>query len=671
MFKRALRSSISIFSIITALASLNSSYAGNTPPGGRRLEDDRSRHPQLKPVTDPDLKRILTPIPPTLKARLPITYTEGNPNKYTKEDPQTDSPLNSLPAPVIQLVLWNLDPENTKNVALSCKAFRRLIWAGKDYLINAWGTNKAHPGLLKQYISHPHNMLAVHNDLATLYFPSFKPVIPIDDQVDFQLPTIVPLEKEEDADNPLKTNVVPELVEEFSRLVHTHPEYHSFLTRLYVNLDPIHDFEKVCLASYIVKQTPNLLYLLFKCFQATQFDPNHFLKLIQDPENHSKLRMNLMALKLLRLSGNPHAQDCSQILVDMIREELQDFEETAHSGSRNAFKKKWPIVMNLITDLRWVGFFNDEALTDTYSNVLLFLLSCQILGHNTLDPIIMDKFRTYSQYFIPSHSNAINENLTYALKSIHFCRGDQVNQEKIILEQLDAIDPKNLEQVYHKTRELIDDEKHETAISMLEKALAHADGNDIRFKLQIRFIECVLWTNNKEKLSQVKTYMNAFPEERKKKNFYNLAVALLLYEGKFADVHALLPKLRISDVATDPLLIAVGEQLDNPKLPKKLLELLRKKYSAIFSNAESKLILSINEGVKKRVLETHDKIGHIFMKLFEKHPVDLRNYLDFVAIAKSSQIQPVKNCVSDDKMPDASSPLDTQNKHKKDKCIIA
>lgn len=194
-----------------------------------------------------------------------------------------------IPEEVREGNLVHLDPESSLVAPLVCKNWDRRVRSGRVNLLNVLKESSSeeltHTRLLRALLFHREPLSQIHHTLA----PHFYEYIAT-------------------CERSGEITVLPEGMERFIETIKGYPASHLTLTRMYVNLDPLHDWQTVWWASHVVQQVPALQGMLKNVMEENVFDLKKFKLIVKGKENQPLLKRYLMALKLLADVGNKEAK---------------------------------------------------------------------------------------------------------------------------------------------------------------------------------------------------------------------------------------------------------------------------------------------------------------------------------------------------------------------------
>ena len=195
-----------------------------------------------------------------------------------------DSYFQGLPFNIIGHILGQLDIGTCLSAQLTCKHFYNLIAQRKHSLIHTLKDPKK--ALLQKMTTPFLKEMFFHPDTVISAYFAFS-------HIDL---------REED---PL---FIPESIEIFERLVQDHPKTHSFLTRIFIQLDPIKNYKNVRLASRFIKKSPEMQSVLREIVDRCPIKIKEAPSYCKTKEKCEEAGPSLMALKLLNLAGEKTAQ---------------------------------------------------------------------------------------------------------------------------------------------------------------------------------------------------------------------------------------------------------------------------------------------------------------------------------------------------------------------------
>jgi hypothetical protein len=294
MLKNILKTSMCAFVLLGTLSSLDSSYGMD--------EENKKKWSFFK-------KKNTIPIQPKEQksSRLDwILMPLGNPRKHTfgktsgdLKVAEKESPFSMLPTSVKEYLFSFFDPQSTLKIELVCKNWGQLIHNRQNTLKEICDKKKEFPNFLN-FLFDPRNILWIQSELAPLF-----PYQPLNLKSDEDSEILM----ENFSDNRLQ------LLHHLTRAIKNFPGCHDFWVRTFMNLSPYEDFQKMGLASRIIKEVPALQDILREIIQKTVFEIDEFADICNKSSKHPALHMQ--ALKLLSLSGDENAQKRMEEFIRM------------------------------------------------------------------------------------------------------------------------------------------------------------------------------------------------------------------------------------------------------------------------------------------------------------------------------------------------------------------
>jgi len=241
------------------------------------------------------LERVLRPLGEYV---VPLPCTVVIQKNY---DP--NSAITMLHPELVQMILESLDIRSIIIARQVCK-----LWKAKStnrqeqdieqsvQLLADWKHGDESEQLLKAFTFNPHHLLLALQVLAPL------------------MPLCTPIEEAYTINWSLHQNALntegdrPEIIEKLVSVLKV-SRINKALIIIFLNHIDVLDLSLTSLAVCILKQIPEVCDILENIEEALRLEPEQFLEIVKDINNHPRLQKYLMTLKLLALSENAEAID--------------------------------------------------------------------------------------------------------------------------------------------------------------------------------------------------------------------------------------------------------------------------------------------------------------------------------------------------------------------------
>lgn len=394
--KYFLKNSVYFLVFLSVFAIPNPSHGGNSGRGEKKPEETFD-------------SKILVPFKGRPKTNIQPFY------KHLHE---SEVSFLILPTELWQQVFTMLDYDGTILAAQVRKHWRWIILENE--------------GRLNWFFLHPANAFYLYETILPLcssfylpqqntqYTPYFESSPPtLTDQQTHCIPqyiqTITPCMDSQSNLIDQQAHFISKSIQTITSCIDNDPSFRDFLGRLYINLDPSRDFQEVCFASLIIKNSDEMKNLLrnIVVFHAIDFEnlpekenlKNKFWQLQgfrqridQDLEhfhNFQPLQQSLMALKLLALTGDEASFTKLKAFKDSYNS-MQMYPGFMTAGKTYRLSQRVTQVQTdaqhhfLINYLNWAAYIDDFCLLHNHFYNLYCLLD--ICYNVKVNPEIIKNF---------------------------------------------------------------------------------------------------------------------------------------------------------------------------------------------------------------------------------------------------------------------------------------
>jgi tetratricopeptide (TPR) repeat protein len=456
MLKNLLKTSVSVFVLFGILSSIDPSYG----------MDDEENKKSVNKVPSPKtpIEWILAPLGDFTKRPLA---------KLDLKSISTEDTFSKMPKSIRIYILSFLDPQSTRAAAGACKSLYKLISDRQEDLQKNWNKKNITPEYLRQFFSHPLNVLWILKTLA----PDF-PYQPLNIRT-------VP-----DSNIITKGHSHPatQLLENLTTAIRNFPECHHFLCRAIMTPLPFENFQEVGLVSHIIKEVPALQ----KIFQ----------KILENTNSLSPI-LRVKALKLLALSGDKEAEKHMGEFINFC--EQDEFDQQLFTKTEN-------YSMDLKNFLG--AFSDDKVLIESAMNNFQDIVNidrryyCIYLDSPCISLNELEKFAKYAFALFPKteeiqHVFFKNTSFLISLK------GKPLRPEAFLkyLNENTSSEPKTLEDYIEKAKKHSQYRLYKKAAEILEEAIPHVQEPSDRFKIIHKIVRNLLKSGDQEKIKDIEKYL--------------------------------------------------------------------------------------------------------------------------------------------------------------------
>ncbi len=501
----------------------------------------------------------------------PFKWPEANRSEFPlskQEMSDRNGILSPLPPELREQIFIHLNPESSLMAPLVCKNWDRLVRSGKDNLFNkleyASPEELTLPSLLRNFLFHRETIEQLHRTLAPPFFED-----------------IMKNEKSGDV------IVLPEGMERFIEAIKSFTACHLTLARMYVNLDPLHDWQTIWLASHVIQDVPGLQDLLQSVMESNAYDLKKFKLIIRGKQNHPPLKRYLMALRLLADTGNREAYKLllpfGKSYADWAPDEDAIFTTTRFLTY--IFDNPDYYTWSLYTG-------NDSLIGITLSslreimrgNLLLF-----VSPNCTIDIRDIEKFGNLAFTLFPSlvrdYKDDFEKQTSKTFKEIQL----KTNAQQFLDEQYTSRNQDDPDAMVELAESFAKVGEYERAIQILEEVIGEDDQSPLKFLASFYSIQHVLNEKNKIEFGNAYEAVNQLlslpfilisgpTKGIKEMDVIVLKIILCIHLGQFEEAYTVInsnAKMIYCPDDNDHLLFkALQAQL--PNLPNKLVKLLLK-----------------------------------------------------------------------------------------------
>ncbi len=626
MLKNMLKSSVSVLTLLAVITNVSPSQAG---------KNSSQKGDEKKGLFSRFRSRFTTEKPQEPKSEGPKTALipfKAKPNFGQDELKKLEDTNGTLigggfiPLDILHHVFTFLDTKDALNAQLVCKNWQYLIQVDQKKLRHYWSElHKGKPLTLPPFIQHPHSILWISNQLA----PQFP----------------VAYSRLGDVANS-EITFPEEIMDQFAHVLNQSPQQESFLTRVFLGLDPL-NIREVGLAAHIIKNSKGMQALLKEKAASQDIFKDKFFESLRKPEDFSELHQQLMALKLLAIGGDEDAKKqmiaFSQGLLTHLHVALPDLEKDFKPSPSLLYKFSLP-------------FYTDDDTFLKHSNNYVFWLAYSYM--HKPDANIYKKIKLYWETLFPLAKYSATKFLRYRILHESIKSGkEKANKE--LDESLNEINKKDLPSLIDIADNYIELDLYQEATHILEDALRTAEQSPFRFFILLKLAKCILSSEDSSKFHQAERYLqdilqngiqgqghvqtpySFIPDEKDEPIHHDedvgmldvsfLMAALQIYKGEFDAAYITLRGIDDDeyednfDDFEEIFLKALKPHLKNPNLPKKLIKLLNKHISYELGESFDYLAHfhpSDSVFLKDAVFKYSEKYKDVIDFLQKGHPLD-------------------------------------------------